>query len=105
MTVVECPPTSKTNCRQCNKLIRSDIRIIKCDTCDYYFHVKCCAINHKTFNAIKCTGGDWICKKCVHTNDNEVRNTNGVITNPELTFKRNVNVASVRKIFLPTSVI
>ena len=42
-------PTSNNNCGQCNKLIRSDIRIIKCDTCDYYFHVKCCGINHKTF--------------------------------------------------------
>ena len=80
-------PTSKNNCGQCNKLIRSDIRIIKCDTCDNYFQVKCCGINHKTFNAFKCTGGDWICKKCVHTNDNEVRNTSAVITNPELTCK------------------
>ena len=52
-------PTFENNCGQCNKLIRSDIRIIKCNTCDYNFHVKCCGFNHKTFNAIKCTGGGF----------------------------------------------
>ena len=50
------------NCGNCNKLIPIRMRIIKCQI---FFHVKCCGINHKTFNSIKQLNNDWNCDKCV----------------------------------------
>ena len=29
-----------------------------------FFHVKCCDINHRTYNSIKQSNNDWHCKKC-----------------------------------------
>ena len=51
--------TSETNCGECKKFIPARIRVIKCDTCEQFFH-----INHRTYNSIKQSNNDWHCKKC-----------------------------------------
>ena len=86
-------PSPQNNCGQCNKHIPLNIRIIKCNK---FFHVKCCGIIHKTFNTIK--SGEWNCKNCETENINA---TSDVATRAIPT--KNVNVASVRKIYLPTN--
>ena len=55
--------TSETNCGKCNKFIPVRIRIIKCDTCEHLFHVKCCNVNHRTYNSVKQSNNDWHCKR------------------------------------------
>ena len=86
----------ENNCGQCNKHIPLNIRIIKCGKCNQFFHVKCCGINHKTFNTIK--SGEWNCKNCETENINAIPDV--VVTRAIPT--KNVNVASVRIIYLPT---
>ena len=44
---------TENNCGECKKFIPLHIRIIKCDLCKLFFHVKCCGINHKTYNSFK----------------------------------------------------
>ena len=56
--------TSETNCGECNNFICARIKVIKCDTCKQFFHVKYCEINHRTYNSIKQSNNDWQCKKC-----------------------------------------
>ena len=56
--------TFETNCGKSNNFIREHIKVIKCDTCEQFFHVKCCEINHRTYNSIKQSNNDWHCIKC-----------------------------------------
>ena len=56
--------TSEINCGKCNKFIPVRIRIIKCDTCEHFFHVKCCDVNHRTYNSVKQSNNDWHCERC-----------------------------------------
>ena len=57
------PTTLGTNCGECKTFLPVRIRIIRCDTCKQFFHVKCCGINHKTYNYIKESNGTWHCNK------------------------------------------
>ena len=50
-------------CGECDKTIPIRNRIIKCDLCKIFFHVKCCGINYKTFCSIQESNNDtWLCK-------------------------------------------
>ena len=53
------------NCGNCNKFIPSKIRKINCTTCKQFFHVKCCNINHKSFENMNNLGEDWNCQNCI----------------------------------------
>ena len=77
---------NELNCCKCNNLIPIHIRIIKCDLCTTFFHVKCCGINHKTLNSIKQLNNIWNCDKCVKliSNSNEI-STGNDITGSNLT--------------------
>ena len=57
----------ETECEECKKYITLRIRIINCDLCKHFFHVKCCGLNHKIYNSIKATN-TWLCKHCVRIN-------------------------------------
>ena len=82
-------PTSENDCGECNKFIPARIRIIKCDTCNKFFHVKCCGINHKTFHSIK-QSNDWHCKTCA-------KNVSDTATHESIKFKAN-NVKPAKKV-------
>ena len=56
----------ENNCGKCNKFIPSRTRIINCESCKKFFHVKCCDVNHKTFNSFIQTNEQWHCTNCTH---------------------------------------
>ena len=60
--------TIETECGICNKSIPRHIRIIKCDICERFFHVKCCKVMHNEFKSIKGSNSEWHCKHCEHIN-------------------------------------
>ena len=81
------------NCGKCNKLIPKHIRIIKCDSCKKFLHVKCCGVNHKTFNSLKQLNNVWNCDKCVkHT-----LNTADISTESDVTECKPSNSISTTK--------
>ena len=53
-------------CGECNKSLPKHLRIINCDTCKQFFHVKCCGVYepHKTFKSVKSSNTQWNCKVC-----------------------------------------
>ena len=53
---------------KCNKNIPLHLRKIKCDSCNSFFHVKCCGVNYKSFNSLKEANHVWHCKNCVQVN-------------------------------------
>ena len=56
---------SSTHCGKCEKFIPVKIRKICCSTCKAFFHVKCCNINHKSFENMANLGEIWNCAKCI----------------------------------------
>ena len=52
-------------CGQCNKLLPKHLRVVNCDTCKRYYHVKCCGVTHKVFNSIKSSNSQWHCQTCL----------------------------------------
>ena len=52
------------NCSKCKKDLPILLRVITCDSCKQYFHVKCCGITHKDFNSIKGSNAEWHCQHC-----------------------------------------
>ena len=53
------------NCGKCNKPLPNYLRVVNCDTCKKFYHVKCCRITHKTFNTIKRSNDRWHCETCL----------------------------------------
>ena len=51
-------------CGDCRKSIPKHLRVINCDTCKQFFHVKCCGVIHKIFNFLKTSDSQWNCKSC-----------------------------------------
>ena len=51
------------NCDSKNNIPRH-LRNIWCIGCKKYFHVKCCDVNTKQYNAIKNAGDNWLCFGC-----------------------------------------
>ena len=51
-------------CGECKKSLPKHLRIIRCDKCEQFFHVKCCGITQKIFNSIKSSNSIWHCKHC-----------------------------------------
>ena len=56
---------SETNCGNCNKFIPVKIRKINCTTCKLFYHVKCCNINHRSFEHLQSVGEVWNCVNCI----------------------------------------
>ena len=61
------------NCSKCDNFIPLHYRIIYCDNCQKYTHVKCAGINHKTYKLL----GDksWNCESCRYKNLNHTLQT------------------------------
>ena len=58
------------NCGSCWKFIRARIRIINCDNCNTFFHVKCSNLEHKEF---KDSGKKWMCADCTKNNSERIK--------------------------------
>ena len=41
-----------------------NIRVINCDACNKFFHVKCCKTSQKTFRDLRIRNESWCCMKC-----------------------------------------
>ena len=91
---------SDNNCGKCKKELPLRIRIIKCDSCKTFFHVKCCGINHKIYKSIKQRGDTWHCKACTNSGCNveiispDNVDDNGNIANPNAI---NIQNATIKK--------
>ena len=72
----------ENNCGKCNKFIPSRIRIINCESYKKFFHVKCCDLNHKTFDSFIQTNEQWYCTNC--TNCNLISTDSNVLHNVNL---------------------
>ena len=57
--------TKKCKCGKCKKNIPTHLRVINCDKCKAYFHVKCSGTNKNSFLDIKRKNGNWVCFGCV----------------------------------------
>ena len=58
---------SITICGKCNVNIPANLRVIKCNSCQKYYHVKCCDINHKIYNSMVQDNKVWHCQVCAST--------------------------------------
>ena len=58
---------TSNKCGNCKKHMPEHLRIINCDSCKTFYHVKCCRINHKQYNDIKNRNELWHCVKCVQS--------------------------------------
>ena len=52
------------NCGYCFKSIPKKLRIIECNNCKIFFHIRCSDINKKEYLRLKDNGDDWICDSC-----------------------------------------
>ena len=55
----------KSKCGKCHKNMPLHLRIINCDTCKKYFHVKCWGTSKNKFLQLKIDNEKWICSNCV----------------------------------------
>ena len=62
---------SKLLCGKCNVNIPKNLRVIKCNSCNKYFHVKCCNVNHNSYNKLIQNNMFWDCNDCKSTHFNK----------------------------------
>ena len=58
---------SKVLCGKCNSNIPKNLRVIKCNLCSKFFHVKCCDVNHRSYNSLMQENQLWLCCDCKPT--------------------------------------
>ncbi len=63
-------------CGSCWKQIPNHLKIINCDKCKLFFHVKCCGLTQKLFKSIKRSNKQWFCNACELTNNNACDRSN-----------------------------
>ena len=56
---------AKSKCGKCQKHMREHLKIINCDTCGKYFHVKCSGTSKKVFLNLKGLNESWLCLNCL----------------------------------------
>ena len=61
----EAVSREKGKCRQCRKFMPEILRVINCDTCNKFYHVKCCRTTQKAFHNLKMRTELWCCMKCL----------------------------------------
>ena len=55
----------KCKCGKCLKVMRDHLKIINCDVCFNYYHVKCSGITKNKFTELKGKNEKWICFNCI----------------------------------------
>ena len=53
-----------SKCRNCNRPVRENCRGIQCDSCLWWFHLKCSALSAKEYNYFATTHDLWLCLRC-----------------------------------------
>ena len=56
--------STNINCGKCKKLLPKNLRVVNCDTCKRFYHVKCCGVTHKEFNLLRSSNSQWHCQAC-----------------------------------------
>ena len=72
-------------CGQCDKLLPKHLRVVNCDICKHFFHVKCSGISHKEYKSIKTSNTHWNCKICETNVLNYMRKRYGFLYKYSLT--------------------
>ena len=57
-------PKYRYPCSACSKPVKSNQKGIHCDSCDTWYHTKCCSISDESYDNLVNVSGSWICCKC-----------------------------------------
>ena len=57
-------PKYRYPCGACSKPVKSNQKGIHCDSCDTWYHTKCCSISDESYDNLVNVSGSWICCKC-----------------------------------------
>ena len=59
------PGPIKCPCGQCGKSVRSNQRVIQCEECLYWQHIKCIDLLLKEYDRLSNSSESWYCKACM----------------------------------------
>jgi hypothetical protein len=59
------PGPIKCPCGQCGKSVRSNQRVIQCEECQYWQHMKCIDLPLKEYDRLSNASESWYCKPCM----------------------------------------
>ena len=51
-------------CGVCQKQVKKNQKGLHCDSCDLWYHTKCCRVNDAIYNALANSSCSWICCGC-----------------------------------------
>ena len=54
----------KFPCKICTKDVASNHRVIQCDICNIWVHIKCNKINSQTYDLLRKVNTQWFCIEC-----------------------------------------
>ena len=57
-------PQWKYPCGTCCRPVKVNQRRIQCDSCDRWYHTKCCLLDDKIYNILAGSSCSWICPPC-----------------------------------------
>ena len=57
-------PQWKYPCGTCCRPVKVNQRRIQCDSCDRWYHTKCCLFDDKIYNILAGSSCSWICPPC-----------------------------------------
>ena len=76
--IINIKSDNKSKCGKCRKNMPGHLKVINCDVCENYYHVKCSGTSKKSFLEQKRLCRTWICSRCTsntsysHLDNNEL---------------------------------
>ena len=86
-----------TNCGNCEKYIPTKIRKISCTKCKLFYHVKCCNVNHRSYENLKNSGEDWNCLNCIKKGNTNLADSKTKCGQCKRTIAKNKTIISCTK--------
>jgi hypothetical protein len=66
--IAENPAPIRNPCGDCTKPVKSNQRVILCDGCSYWYHLKCTELSLTDYNNLSQSNKDWYCRTCILPN-------------------------------------
>ena len=57
-------PQYKYPCGVCSKAVKCNQKRIQCDTCEVWYHTRCCAMNDQMYDSLANYSCIWVCTSC-----------------------------------------
>ena len=64
-------PATKEDCKICDERVGKNVKGIKCDMCEWWYHVKCLNMDQAIYEFHTKEDVQWVCKMCIRTRKEE----------------------------------